>query len=314
MQIINKIIMFKFIAILITLITLFSCSAQNSQVYYVTTSAPLAMIIKEIAGNKASVEYIVPANASPHTYNTKPSDAQKIAKATAFFYAAKNNDGWAVKQTHPIAIELFRLVDKNYMLDKEFIASNSHNHIHGEDCDHSHDLKDTSLDYEKFDSHFWTDPVLLQSLTNVIVDTLSKIDKQNAQYYKANGDTFIKKLNIIDKQIRSIVGNIKDKPIFLHHPSFLYFIKRYGLNYGGSLEPNPGQELTPKGLSNIIEKVKKSGVKAIFSEPQLPDKVLKMIAAEAGVAIYQLDPIGTNFQNYNDFILYNANKLKEALE
>ncbi len=306
--------MFKFKLAIISLVALVACSAQNNEINYVTTSAPIAMIIKEIVGNKAQVEYVVPANTSPHTYNTKPSDGHKIANATAFFFAAKNNDGWAVKQTNPNVIELFRLVEMEQMLDKEGVAQNSHNHVHGEDCNHDHDVEDSTFDYEKYDSHFWTDPILLQSLTVKIVDTLSKIDPKNAQYYKINGDNFIKKLNIIDKQIRSIVNNIKNKPIFLHHPSFLYFINRYGLTYGGSLEPNPGQELTPKGLSNIIEKVKNSGVKAIFSEPQLPDKMVKMIANESGVAIFQLDPIGTNFKNYNDFILYNANKLKDALE
>lgn len=306
--------MFKFKLIIISFVALVACSAQNNEINYVTTSAPLAMIIKEIVGNKAQVEYIVPANSSPHTYNTKPSDGRKIAKATAFFYAAKNHDGWAVQQTNSNVIELFRLVDKEKMLDKEGMAQNSHNHVHGEEYNHNHDVDDSTFNYEKYDSHFWTDPILIQSLTVKIVDTLSKIDPKNAQYYKINGDNFIKKLNIIDKQIRSIVNTIKNKPIFLQHPSFLYFINRYGLTYGGSLEPNPGQELTPKGLSKIIEKVKKSGVKAIFSEPQLPDKVVKMIAHETGVAIFQLDPIGTNFKNYNDFILYNANKLKDALE
>lgn len=305
---------FKFNFVLLTIFTLISCSAQNKETYYITTSAPLAMIIKEIAGNKIPVDYIVPPNSSPHTYNPKPSDGQKIARATAFFFTSKNNDGWAIKLSNPNTIELFRLVEASLLLDKQGIGQNSHNHVHSEDCNHDHDIKDSTFDYEKFDSHFWTDPVLLQTLTLKIVDTLSKIDKPNAQYYKSNGDAFIKKLNVMDKQIRSIVSNIKNKPIYLHHPSFLYFIKQYGLTYGGSIEPNPGQELSPKAFANIIEKIKNSGVKAIFSEPQLPDKLVKRIASEAGVAVYQLDPIGTSFQNYNDFILYNANKLKEALE
>lgn len=305
---------YKFNFLLLILLTLVGCSAQNKEIYYVTTSAPLAMIIQEISGSKIKVDYVVPPNASPHTYNPKPSDGQKIANANAFFYTAKNNDGWAVKLSNRHTIELLRLVDASFLLDKEGIGMNSHSHIHSEDCSHNHEINDPTFNYEQYDSHFWTDPVLLQALTLKIVDTLSKIDKPNAQYYKSNGDMFIKKLNIIDKQIRSIVGKIKDKPIFLHHPSFLYFIKQYGLTYGGSIEPNPGQELSPKAFANIIKKIKNSGVKSIFSEPQLPDKLIKKIANEAGVAIFQLDPIGTNFNNYNDFILYNANKLKEALE
>jgi len=299
--------------LILILFSLIACSAQNKVPFYVTTSAPLAMILKEIAGTKIKVEYIVPPNTSPHTYNPKPSDAQKIAMATAVFYVAKNNDGWVTKFSHPKSIEMLRLVDKSLLLNIE----NQKNNTNLQNLDHSHQhesVADTTFDYHKYDTHFWTDPVLLISLTTKIIDTLSKIDPSNAQIYKSNGEAFIKKLNVIDRQISSIVNNIKDKPIFLHHPSFLYFIKRYGLTYGGSIEPNPGQELSPAGLANIANKIKNSGVKAIFSEPQLPDKLINAIASESGVAIYQLDPIGTNFKNYNDFILYNANKLKEALE
>lgn len=302
----------KFIIALINLTFLFACTAQNHDTKFVTTSAPLAMIIKEIVGTRGTVEYIVPPNASPHTYTPKPSDAQKISRAKAFFYIAKNNDGWATKLTNPNIIETLRLLNEDNLLNKEYFGKHiDHHHDHSYSTDSN---KNDSFDYEKIDSHFWTDPIVVQSLISVLVDTLSKLDPKNSSYYRSNGDAFSKKLSIIHKQIESLTANIKDKPIFLHHPSFLYFIKRYGLTYGGSLEPNPGQELTPKGLSDIISKVKNSGVRAIFSEPQLPDKIVKMIANNTGVAVFQLDPIGTNFKNYNDFILYNANKLKEALE
>ena len=290
-----------------------ACAAQNKELYYITTSAPLAMILKEITGNKIKVEFIVPPNASPHTYNPKPSDVRKITAATAVFFAAKNNDGWVIKLSNPNSIEMLRLIDKSLLLNIDEMKNNTNKHSNKHNHQHEN-IVDTSFDYQKYDSHFWTDPVLLQSLTKKIIDTLSKIDPSNAQIYKSNGEAFIKKLNIIDKQINSIVSNIKDKPIFLHHPSFLYFIKRYGLTYGGSIEPNPGQELTPAEFANITSKIKNSQVKAIFSEPQLPDRLLKAIAIESGVAIFQLDPIGVDFKNYNDFILFNANKLKEALE
>lgn len=304
----------KFFSIIIFIFTaLVACSTQKKEIYYVTSSAPLAMIIHEVAGPQIKVEYIVPPNTSPHTYNPKPSDALKIAKATAVFFVSKTNDGWIEKFSHPKIIETLRLVDKSYLLSKEQMKNDAT--PHAMEYSHHHDnITDTTFDYQKYDSHFWTDPILIKSLTSKIIDTLSKIDPLNAQTYKTNGETFIKKLTIIDKQISSIVSNIKDKPIFLHHPSFLYFIKRYGLTYGGSIEPNPGQELSPSGFANIVAKIKNSGVKAIFSEPQLPDKLIKSIAFESGVAIYELDPIGTNFKNYNDFILFNANKLKEALE
>jgi ABC-type Zn uptake system ZnuABC Zn-binding protein ZnuA len=304
----NKIIQYLFFTA-IFLIT--SCNSSNITANYIVSSLPLQMILQEIVGTVGKVEYIVPVGASPHTYSPKPSDAMKVSKATAFFFVSNQMDGWANNFNIKNKIEIIRLIPKNMLLLKS-----KFNVTHNDEVDDNTQAKTEDNDYTNYDSHFWTDPVVVKSLVKILIDTLSKIDPQNANLYKSNGEAFINKLDVLDKQVANLLQNIKDKPIFLFHPSFLYLINRYHLTYGGSIERNPGQEASPKFLYDIIEKIKKSGVKAIFSEPQLPDKPAKIIAEQAVVNVYLLDPIGgqNNRMNYNDFLLYNVNKLKEALE
>ena len=93
-------------------------------------------------------------------------------------------------------------------------------------------------------------------------------------------------------------------------------LKRYNLNYAGAIELSPGKEASPRYLANLIEKIKKSGTKAIFSEPQLPDKPAKVISEATGLNIFILDPNGgiEGRNSYWDLILYNARTLKQALE
>jgi len=295
----------------IFLFLLISCNPSNITANYVVTSAPLAMILQEIVGTTGKVEFIVPAGASPHTYAPKPSDGIKISKATAFFYVSEQMDGWAKNFEAKNKIEVLRLIPKNLLLLKSKFNV-THNHEHSD----SSKVTSSNSDYIEYDSHFWTDPIVVKSLVTTLIDTLSKIDAQNANLYKSNGEAFIQKLDVLDKQVAKLLENIKNKPIFLFHPSFLYLINRYNLTYGGSIERNPGQETSPKFLYDLIDKIKKTGVKAIFSEPQLPDKTAKIISEQALVNVYILDPLcgQTNRLKYSDFILYNVNKLKEALE
>jgi zinc transport system substrate-binding protein len=266
------------------------------------------MIIQEITGS--DVECILPNGASPHTYTPKPSDALKVAKASAFFFASKNLDGWAEKMDSKNTIELIRLIPKSLLVEKSKFGDNHDDHDHGEA------ENDDSFNYEEYDSHFWTDPLTVKALLPMLVQKLAEIHPENSELYKKNSDSFKEELDKLDSEVSIITENIKTKSIFLFHPSFLYFINRFGLTYGGSIEWNPGQENTPNSLANLINLIKSANVKSIFSEPQLSDKAAKVLAEQTGTKVFMMDPLGgtSGRKKYRDFILYNANTLKEALE
>ena len=106
------------------------------------------------------------------------------------------------------------------------------------------------------------------------------------------------------------------KQVFLFHPSFLYLLKRYGLVYGGSIEPSAGKEPSPNSIVNLVKKIKESGVHAIFSEPQFPEAPAKAVAEAAHVNIFTLDPNGgiKGRETYSEIIMYNVRILKTALD
>lgn len=301
----NKLLIF----FLISLSLFFACNNEKKQPKFITTSASLAMILQELVGS--DVEYILPNGASPHTYTPKPSDVLNVAKSEALFFIARNNDGWAEKLDSKRKIEVFRLLPESLIIPKsKFNVEDHHDHAHTEE------INDHDFDYEEFDSHFWTDPMTVKALLPMLVQQLSEIDPNNAKKYKRNADKFAQELDKLHIQIIPILQVIKDKPIFLFHPSFLYLINRYGLTYGGSIEWNPGEESTPITFADLITKIKSSGVKAIFSEPQLSDKSAKVLAEQTGTQLSVLDPVGgiEGRKTYREFILYNVNTLKRALE
>ncbi|MEI7884881.1 MAG: zinc ABC transporter substrate-binding protein, partial [Clostridia bacterium] len=65
-----------------------------------------------------------------------------------------------------------------------------------------------------------------------------------------------------------------------------------------------------------IEKIKKSGVRAIFAEPQYADKAARAIAAQTGTKVYNLDPVvtGENTPNLDGYLLAMDANLKSLLE
>lgn len=297
----------KLLLLIIIFQIFLSCGSGESKPVFMATSYPITMILQEIVGNKAVVETMVPVGASPHVYTPTPTDVKKAGKVKAFFYVAANYDGWSSNITSKTKIEVIKLVPKALL--KQYSA--------GDVCEHGNHNHSEKVDStsSNIDAHFWTDPMTVKEFIPALVDTLSKIDPDNASTYRTNADIFMKRLIVLDKQVYDLMKDLRGKNVFLYHPSLNYFLERYGLVYAGTIEEIPGKEPSAKFMAQLINKIKESGTKAVFSEPQLPEKPAKLISEDAGVRLYMLDPIGgsNNIKNYSDLILFNAKILKKAL-
>lgn len=295
-----RILLRYFILIFFSLL-LINCSAESSKPIIVATSFPAASIIKELTGNNIEVKILVPAGASPHTYAPKPSDIKLSASAVAFFSIADNLDGWSKGiKTH----KHFDLI--SFLPDSMKLYYNE---------DHNHNDVAISHTHNNLDPHFWFDPLAVKSLLTPLSDSLRALLPQYSETIKNNTNLFAKRLDLINKEVSELTRGLLNKPLFLQHPSFLYFAKRYRLDYLGSIEETPGKEPGPKYIANIVKKINESGAIAIFTEPQLNKKVAEVIADESGVLIYELDPIGgtNSISNYSDLMLYNTKIIAKAL-
>ena len=84
-----------------------------------------------------------------------------------------------------------------------------------------------------------------------------------------------------------------------------------------SIEPFPGKEPGPREIVGIVRLVREAGLRAVFAEPQFPPKAAEAIAAECGVSVLTLDPVGgegvPGRADYFSLMRYNVGVLEEAL-
>ncbi|MGA2296416.1 MAG: metal ABC transporter substrate-binding protein [FCB group bacterium] len=267
---------------------------------FVTTSYPIASIIKEITGNYADVVSLVPPGASPHTFAPIPSDVAKAQTASAFFYVSPELDGWAAN-----------LPTNNKIKIMDILPMEFHQYFKGENSNSNLNTND-----KVEDPHFWTDPITVKALIRKLTEMLVKYDKPNEKTYYENAQIFDKRLELFNWQIEKILDPKKGKPVFLFHPSFLYFLKRYGLVFGGVVEVDPGVEPSSRHTYELVKNIKKSGINVIFAEPQSPLSSARVIAESAGVKLDILDDLGgiQGRLNYFDLIMYNVKVLQKELK
>jgi zinc transport system substrate-binding protein len=273
---------------------------------YVATIKPLALILSELVAGRAEVRTLLSPAASPHTYEPRPSDARAVAGALAFFQVGVGLDDWATSMQSKELVAVMEMLPVANQMMMEPGGCTDHGHDH---AGHDHGAL-------VVDPHFWTDPLATAAVVPALVAKLATLDPAGAAVYQANGAAFVERLKALDAALRDELASIKGAPVVLFHPSFLYMLSRYELRYVGVIEASPGKEATPRYLAALGESLRREGVRAIFTEPQLNPRPAEALAREAGVRLAILDPNGSvaGSDTYASFLLTNARALRLALQ
>jgi ABC-type Zn uptake system ZnuABC Zn-binding protein ZnuA len=288
---------FGFLITLLVLFAAIACGEKKSvshHTVFVTTNEPLAMIIREITGDSNSVYCLVPPGVSQHTFSPKPADISRTEQALALFYISDNLDAWVSNFENVKTIRILNEIPGNLLRY----------------------FPDTAEEPANIDPHFWTDPVIIKSLVPRLAKIMSGLNPAKAEIYKANAVRLVKKLAQLDNEIRQALEPYKGKSVLLFHPSFLYFLSRYGLEYAGAVETAPGKQPTLQDIAALKRKIHALGLKAVYTEPQLPKRSLNVLVHATGIRVMELDPLGgvPGRNNYFDLMRFNLKNLLKGFE
>lgn len=263
------------------LVLMLGCNQPKEDKVILTSSIPIKLIIQEITKDKIPCDVLVPLGVSLHTFQPKPSDISKVENSLIFFYISDFSEPWISKKFGR-KVAIFDLLPLKFKMKFE--------------------------DGQSYDTHFWTDPLAVESLVDTISSLISNADPVNSYYYIENGKKFKEMLKKLVAYVDSATMEIKGSTVFLFHPSFRYYLKRFGLVYGGSVEDVPGREPSPTYLAELIERIRSSSRRVVFSEPQLNPNHARMLAEASGARLFQIDPIGgtPETNTYEKLIWYNT--------
>ncbi|MFZ0390550.1 MAG: metal ABC transporter substrate-binding protein [Calditrichia bacterium] len=265
-------------------------SRLPAQPVFTTTIEPFRTILQEVAGSRASITVLLPAGASPHTYEPPPSQIVSVNRSTALFFGSPQLDGWISRFPDAREIELLGMIPDSLVLYFEENGAGK-------------------------DPHFWTDPLTVKAMLPALADTLSQLDTAGAEIYHSNAMRFAAELDSLSKTISQMLKPFAGRPVILAHPFFRYFLRRYKIPVLMSIETIPGKEPTPRGLKKLIQLSRQERVSLILSHPQINDRTAELLSESTGVPILQLNPFGSgkSGETYQEILTDNARLLREAL-
>jgi ABC-type Zn uptake system ZnuABC Zn-binding protein ZnuA len=138
--------------------------------------------------------------------------------------------------------------------------------------------------------HYWLDPANGVRIGIQVAKRLEELQPANAAYFQTRLNDFKRKMNEANKRWTATLAPYKGAKIVTYHNSWPNFMRRYGINVVGFIEPKPGVPPSPSHLFQLINKMKQEKVRAIVMEPYFDHKTPQSVADRTGAKLVVLYP------------------------
>ncbi|AXT56112.1 zinc ABC transporter substrate-binding protein [Aquimarina sp. MMG015] len=305
--------MIKKTAIFLALtITLFSCKKEekkvNQKLNVVTTTTMITDLVKNIGGDLITVEGLMGSGVDPHLYKASEGDVTKLVNADVIFYNGLHLEGKLVEVFEKMGsqniktIAVGEVLDKSILIGSDYFASN-------------------------YDPHIWFNVNNWKQVTLFTIEKLKELDPKNAEVFETNGKSYLKKLNVLESNIKTTIETLpKDKRILVTaHDAFSYFGKEYAFNVVGLQGLSTATEAGVQDVQKLAAFIIENQVKAIFVETSVPKRTIEALQAAVkskdheviiGGTLYSdaLGNPGTIEGTYIGMFEYNVTTIVNALK
>ncbi len=207
--------------LVISALPLVGCSkADDGKLTVICTVFPLYDWAKNIIGEDSDIELklLVSDGSELHSFNATADDAIAIKTADMIIRVGGVSD-----------ISLKKLIEKD-TLDLQLMKSEGMV-LHESDSE-SHSHSENKADAHTADEHIWLSLNNAMASVKAICASLSSLDPDNADTYKANAEAYNKKLLELDGKFRTAAAEAESpRLIFADRFPFVYLTNELGIEY-----------------------------------------------------------------------------------
>ncbi|MGN0619951.1 MAG: metal ABC transporter substrate-binding protein [Ruminiclostridium sp.] len=241
----------------------------------ITTNFPPFDFVRQISGGECEVEMLLTGGQDSHSYEPTAKDIIRINEADLFICTGGESDSWVEKIADSLDSDLKILRMMDYI---EPIEVHDHEEEHSEEEHEEHEEHGA-----EYDEHVWTSPLNAVKISEAITAALCEADAENAEKYKAGLESYKAELSLLDKDMRAAADSLTKPLIFGDRFPFAYLARDYGIEYyaafsGCSSETEP----SAAKMTELIDRAKETGAKAVYYIEFSTEKVAKTIAEAVG--------------------------------
>ena len=276
--------------------------SQDERPFIVTTTAHLADLVYNIAGDKVRIHPLIGSGIDPHLYRPLRSDIVKLSHADIIFYNGRHLEGQMV--------ELLETLGNTK--PSISIGDQMENLIRSEDG--------------AFDPHLWMDVKNWIKAANIVTTSLKdKLPAHKNEFTNAY-ENYKAQLQALDTSIYNQIANIPQskRVLITAHDAFAYYGEAYDIEVIGIQGISTASEAGLHKIESMVNMITKRQVPALFAETSVSDQNIKAIIEGSrrkghdvtlGGILYSdsLGPTGSQAGTYIGMMKANTETIVQAL-
>jgi ABC-type Zn uptake system ZnuABC Zn-binding protein ZnuA len=237
-------------------------SSGGAEPTAVATTTHVGDLVRNVGGGRVEVDTILGPEADPHDYEPRPSDVTAIGGAEVVFKSGGDLDEW-----------LDELVDEAGAEDVVTLI----------------DAVRTRPEGGEVDPHWWQDPRNAVLAVRAIEQALAEADPGGRARYLRQADAYVRSLRALDRRIAACMRKVPraERKLVTTHDALGYFADRYDIEVVGAVIPALTTQAQPsaRDVQRLVDQIEAEGVKAIFPETALSQKLEEAISRESGAQV-----------------------------
>lgn len=257
----------------------------------VVSILPLHSLVSGVMEGVGAPQLLIGANASPHDYALKPSDARALSEADMVVWVGEDLETMLKRPLLSLAgkarvLELSRIEGMTLLPSRK-------GGVWGMEPHDDHDAEQGSHAHGEMDTHLWLSPQNAQHIVAAVAEQLSALDAPNAKTYQANAAAMNKQIVALKTKLEAQLAPVRERPYIVFHDAYHYFEDAFGLHPAGAIAVNPQHRPGARRIVEIRQAIRDSGAACVFSEPQFRPAIVDVVLEGSGARHGVLDPLGS---------------------
>jgi zinc/manganese transport system substrate-binding protein len=273
-----------------------SGASSGGRPHVVVTTSVLGDIVRNVVGDQADVEVVMPTGTDPHEFAPSARQAEAMQGADLLVV----NGAGLEQSMHGVIDQAGRVFTF---------------------ADH---VQLRTVEGGAVDPHLWTDPHGIAGAVDALGAAVAGLPGVDAATVRRQAAAYKTTLDALDTEISSTLAPIPaaQRTLVTNHDSFGYFAARYDLTVVGTVIPSltTSAASSAADLERLADVVRRQHVPAVFAETTEPTKLADALAAEVGgrvkvVELYteSLGAPGSGADTYVGMMRTNAQRIAGAL-
>jgi manganese/zinc/iron transport system substrate-binding protein len=246
----------------------------------VATTGMVADIVRQVAGERATVSGLMGEGVDPHLYKPSAADVRKILGADVIFYNGLMLEGRmgdtfvkAAREGRPV-YAVTELIDESFLLEPEQFQGH-------------------------WDPHVWMDASAWARCAEAVARALCDFDPAGAESYRRHAAALAARLDALHAYVRTVIASIprEQRVLITAHDAFNYFGRAYDIEVMGIQGISTESEAGLDDVNRLVDLIVARRVRGVFVETSVSDRYVRALIEGARARGHELVVGGSLFSD-----------------